>query len=289
MSDDSSTEQKSTWLNRLSQILQGEPKDREELLEVLRTAEHRHLIDHDAFSMIEGVMDVSVMQVRDVMIPRSQMVVVERDAEVADILSIVIESGHSRFPVIGESRDDIVGVLLAKDLLPILASRGESTLGLKDVLRSVAIIPESKRLDALLKEFRSSRNHMAIVVDEYGGVSGLVTIEDVLEEIVGEIEDEYDFDDEEDNIKTVGAHEYSVKALTPIEDFNEFFNADYSDEEYDTIGGLVMQSFGHLPAKGESVALGRFQFKVVACDSRRIRLLHVRRLKADEDGADESH
>lgn len=275
MSDDSTSGHKS-WLDRLSQLLQGEPKDRVQLLEVLRTAETRHLIDHDAFSMIEGVLEVSEMQVRDVMVPRSQMVVVERDATLAEILPIVIASGHSRFPVIGESRDDILGILLAKDLLPILANRGESVFTLGDLLRPAVVIPESKRLDALLKEFRASRNHMAIVVDEYGGVSGLVTIEDVLEEIVGEIEDEYDFDDEEDEIKLVGGNEYSVKALTAIEDFNEFFGTGFSDEESDTVGGLVMQAFGHLPSKGEAVILDGFEFKVLAVDSRRIRLLQVK-------------
>ena len=286
MNDDSTLGHKTTWLDRLSQFLQGEPKDRVELLDILRTAEDRHLIDHDAFSMIEGVLEVSEMQVRDVMVPRSQMVVIDRDAELADILPTVIESGHSRFPVIGESRDDVIGVLLAKDLLPYLAARGDKEFKLEDLLRPAVVIPESKRLDALLKEFRASRNHMAIVVDEYGGASGLVTIEDVLEEIVGEIEDEYDYDDEDDDIKVVGNQEYSVKALTTIEDFNQYFDADFSDEEFDTIGGLVMQGFGHLPAKGECTEIGRFAFRVVAADSRRIRLLQVKVLP--EPGHDDA-
>ncbi|MBI2381667.1 MAG: CBS domain-containing protein [Gammaproteobacteria bacterium] len=276
MSDDSSPGHKPSWLERLGQILQGEPKDREELLEVLKAAEMRHLIDHDAFSMIEGVMEVSVMQVRDVMVPRSQMVVIERDSALCDLLPVLIESGHSRFPVVGESRDDVVGILLAKDLLPVFGKGSTEDFALASLVRPVVHIPETKRLDALLKEFRASRNHMAIVVDEYGGVAGLVTIEDVLEEIVGDIEDEYDFDDEEEDIKPSGTNEYLVKALTPIEDFNEFFDAGFSNQEYDTVGGLVMQQIGHLPTKGESVDLGRFQFKVLSGDSRRIGLLQVR-------------
>ena len=221
-------------------------------------------------------MDVSEMQVRDVMVPRSQMVVIERGAALCEILPILIESGHSRFPVVGESRDDVVGILLAKDLLPVLGKGEAERFELAPLVRPVVHIPETKRLDALLKEFRASRNHMAVVVDEYGGVAGLVTIEDVLEEIVGDIEDEYDFDDEEEDIKPNGTNEYLVKALTPIEDFNEFFDAGFSNQEYDTVGGLVMQQIGHLPTKGESVDLGRFQFKVLSGDSRRIGLLQVR-------------
>lgn len=263
-----------SWFERLSQAFTGEPKDKEQLLGVLREAEQRNLLDSDALAMIEGVMQVSDMHVRDIMIPRSQMEVVERDVPPEEFLSTILESGHSRFPVIGDSRDEVVGILLAKDLLSYFANPDKSQFNIRDVMRSPVFIPESKRLNVLLKEFRSNRNHMAIVVDEYGGVAGLVTIEDVLEQIVGEIEDEYDID-EDTYIMQYNNNQYSVKALTPIEDFNEYFNADLSDEEFDTIGGLVMNKFGHLPKRGEKIAFDGFKFNVLRADNRRVHLLQL--------------
>ncbi len=266
-----------SWLERLSQALIGEPRDREQLLTVLRDAEQRNLLDAEALGMIEGALQVSEMQVRDIMIPRSQMSVVERGASPEDILKIVIDSAHSRFPVIGDNRDEVVGVLLAKDLLPFFASRknGEK-LNLRDLLRPAVFVPESKRLNVLLKEFRSSRNHMAIVVDEYGGVAGLVTIEDVLEQIVGQIEDEHDIDEDVfimDHSENLSA----VKALTPIDEFNEHFKTELSDEEFDTIGGLVMSTFGHLPQRGEKTQLDDLEFEILRADNRRIYLMQVTR------------
>ncbi|MDH5547668.1 MAG: CBS domain-containing protein [Gammaproteobacteria bacterium] len=264
-----------TWLERLSQAFtNGEPRDRDELTDVIRDAEQKNIIDTDALSMIEGVMQVSDMQVRDVMIPRSQMVVVERDVAPEDFLPTVLESAHSRFPVIGENRDEIVGILLAKDLLAYFADQQRGRFDIRDVMRPAVFIPESKRLNVLLKDFRSTRNHMAIVVDEFGGVSGLVTIEDVLEQIVGEIEDEYDFD-EDTYIMPHKNNNYSVKALTPIEDFNEYFECSLSDEEFDTIGGLVLNSFGHLPKRGEKTTIGEFEFTVLRADNRRVHLLQL--------------
>ncbi len=267
-----------SWLERLSQALLGEPKDREQLVELLRDLQQRGLFDADALGMIEGVLQVSEMQVRDIMIPRSQMVVVARDASPDQLLPVIVESGHSRFPVIGESRDEVVGILLAKDLLRFCAA--DDGFNLREVLRTPVFVPESKRLNVLLKEFRSSRNHMAIVVDEYGGVAGIVTIEDVLEQIVGEIEDEHDIDEDLFVLKH-GEDHYTVKALTPIQDFNEYFGSDFSDEEFDTIGGLVMNAFGHLPKRGEGVSIDRFLFKVIRADNRRIHLLRVSLLPED--------
>ena len=276
-----------SWLDRLSQALLREPQDREQLTALLRDAEQRNLLDAGALAMIEGVLNVSDMQVRDVMVPRSQMVVVKQDDSPEAILDVVVESAHSRFPVIGDTRDEVVGILLAKDLLAYFGQRAarcgdeEPKFNLRDLLRPAVFIPESKRLNVLLNEFRSNRNHMAIVVDEYGGVSGLVTIEDVLEQIVGDIEDEHDVD-EDVSIVRHSDNKYTVKALTPIEDFNEYFGSDFSDEDFDTIGGLVMNTFGHLPKRGEVCRLGRFRFKVLRADSRRIYLL---RLNIEENGA----
>jgi len=261
------------WLERLSQVLQIEPKDREELLELLRDAHQRELLDADSLHMLEGVLEVSEMQVRDIMIPRSQMDVVERDASLTEILPLVIETAHSRFPVIGESRDEVVGILLAKDLLRHYA--GEEEFNVRDMLRPAVFIPESKPLNVLLKEFRKNRNHIAIVVDEYGGVAGLVTIEDVLEQIVGDIEDEYDFDVVEDNILQEKGGTWRVKALTEISDFNTAFGTRYSDEEFDTIGGLVLNRFGRMPKRGEQISFDNLTFKILRADSRRLHLLQV--------------
>ena len=263
-----------TWLEKLSQVLLGEPRDRQQLIEILRESQQRHLLDQDALAMIEGVLEVSEMQVRDIMIPRAQMVVVERDASLKDILPIITQSAHSRFPVVGDSKDEVIGILMAKDLLAYFINGRDQTFNVRDILRPVVFIPESKRLNVLLNEFRSSRNHMAIVVDEYGGAAGLVTIEDVLEQIVGEIIDEHDIDEGTYIMKHSDAN-YTLKALLPIEDFNEYFGTDFSDDEFDTIGGLVMNAFGHLPKRGEVRDIGRYRFKVLHADSRRIHLLQL--------------
>jgi len=283
MNDESTNpdkEQKRSWLERLGQALQGELKDRDQLIEVLQEAQKNNVIDYDALTMIEGVIGVSEMQVRDIMIPRSQMVVVERDADMKVILQTVVESAHSRFPAVGENRDEVIGILLAKDLLPYFLDGENTRFNLRDILRPAVFIPESKRLNVLLKEFRASRNHIAIVVDEYGGVAGMVTIEDVLEQIVGEIEDEHDVE-EDAYIFEHRNDEYTVKAITPIEDFNEHFQASFSDEEFDTIGGLVMNGFGHMPKRGEKLDLGDFHFKVLRASNRQIYLLQVSRREAE--------
>ena len=277
-SSDKDNKSNRSWLERLGQALQGELKDREQLHEVLQQAQQNNVIDIDALSMIDGVIEVGEMQVRDIMIPRSQMVVVERDADLKVILETVVDSAHSRFPAVGENRDEVVGILLAKDLLPYFLEGEETRFNLRDILRPAVFIPESKRLNVLLKEFRASRNHIAIVVDEYGGVAGLVTIEDVLEQIVGDIEDEHDIE-EDAYIFQHRDNDYTVKAITPIEDFNESFQTDFSDEEFDTIGGLVMNGFGHMPKRGETLDLGDFHFKVLRASNRQIYLLQVSRLE----------
>ena len=276
MSDEASSSDSTprSWLERLSQAFAAEPQDRRELVELLRAAQQRGLIDADALAMIEGVVQVAEMQVRDVMIPRAQMVVVEQDAPLEEMVKDIIESAHSRFPVIGDNRDEVVGIVLAKDMLAYGFEGHAGRFSIRDVLRPAAFIPESKRLNMLLKEFRSSRNHMAIVVDEYGGVAGLVTIEDVLEQIVGEIEDEHDVD-EEGAIKKFSETRYTVKALTPLEDFNAYFGTTFSDEEFDTIAGVVIQRFGRLPRRGETITVDRFRFKVLHADNRRLHLLEL--------------
>jgi len=264
-----------TWLGKLAQAFSDEPKTRADLLADLKDAAHENVLDQEALSIIEGAMHVSDQQVRDVMIPRSQMVVVESDLTPKEFLPIIISSAHSRFPVIGENPDDILGILLAKDLLPLILNGNLENFDITQHLRKPTYIPESKRLNILLKEFRATRNHMAIVVDEYAGISGLITIEDVLEQIVGEIEDEHDAEDDEGNIKPFDENGYIVKALTPIEDFNEFFDVGMPDDEFDTIGGIVTQQFGHLPRKEETVQIDEFHFKILSADNRRIRLLQV--------------
>jgi magnesium and cobalt transporter len=269
-----------SWLERLSDLVSREPKDKEQLMEVLRDAEERDLLSGEMLSMIESVLQVSEMQVREVMIPQSQMIAVESDSTLEKLLPMVIESGHSRFPVIDDTGHEVLGILLAKDLLSHFFNKTSSEFNMKDVLRPAVFIPQSKRLDILLKEFRIKRNHMAIVIDEYGHVSGLVTIEDVLEQIVGEIEDEYDID-EDDYIKNHPDNSYTVKAATPIDDFNDYFNTKFSDEEFDTIGGLVLQGFGHLPKRGESLTIQAFQFKVLHSDNRRIHLLEVKKIEPE--------
>ena len=263
------------WLERLSLALIGEPSSRSELLEVLRSSEQRELLDAEALSIIEGAMTVSDMQAREIMIPRSQMVVVRLDMSLEEILPVVIESGHSRFPVFSDNPDDVVGILLAKDLLPMALEDNRNRLKLKDLLRPCAAIPESKRLNVLLQEFRSTRNHLAIVFDEYGGVSGMVTIEDVLEQIVGDIEDEYDFD-EDDFINQHKDDYFTIKARTPVSDFNEKFGAKLPEDEFDTVGGVVTHHFGHLPEREEKVEVHGYHFEVLNADNRRIKLLRMR-------------
>lgn len=272
--DRSSSNDHRSWLERIGQAISGEPRDRESLVDVLRDAQRRGLLDADQLAMIEGALHVSEMQVRDIMIPRSQMVVVRRDASPGELLPPVIESGHSRFPVIGENRDDVIGILIAKDLLQYSSESSQSRFDMREVMRPALFVPESKRLDVMLKEFRASRNHLAVVVDEYGGVAGMVTIEDVLEQIVGEIDDEHDVDDDT-YILSHREGSSVVKALTPVEDFNEHFGTALSDEEFDTIGGYVAHAFGHLPGRGESVTLEGLRFEVVRADNRRIHLLLV--------------
>ena len=273
--------QRPTLLERLSAFLIREPEDREELLTLLHGAFERKLLDADALSIIEGALQVSEMTVRDIMIPRSQMDVVSIDDEPEQFIPFVMETRHSRFPVVGENKDDVVGILLAKELLNYYAN--PESFNLRDTLRPAVFVPESKRLNVLLRDFRANRNHIAIVVDEYGGVSGLVTIEDVLEQIVGDIEDEYDFDEAEDNIIPEAGARYRVKAQTEIAAFNEALGARFSDEEFHTIGGLVLQAFGRLPKRGDATTIGNFRFKVVRADSRRIYTLQVERLAPEPE------
>ncbi len=264
-------------LERLSALILREPEDREQLISLLRSAYQRNLLDADALSIIEGALTVSEMQVRDIMIPRAQMDVIDINDPVEKFIPEIISTAHSRFPVIDRNRDDIIGILLAKDLLRHYA--GEEEFNVREMLRPAVFVPESKRLNVLLREFRASRNHMAIVADEYGGVAGLVTIEDVLEQIVGEIEDEYDFDEASDNILLESSGRYRVKAITQIADFNVAFGTRFSDEDYDTVGGLVIAEFGRLPKRGEVLALGGLKFHVLRADGRRVYTLLVEKPK----------
>lgn len=267
-----------TWVGRISKAFSPEPRDRDELKELIKESFEKGILDAEAVAMIDGALAVSEMQVRDAMLPRSHMVVISIETPLDEFLPIILESGHSRFPVIGEDRDEVEGILLAKDLLRHYAEES-GPFNLKALLRPVVVIPESKRLNMLLRDFRASRNHMAIVVDEYGGVSGLITIEDVLEEIVGEIDDEHD-EEEEAPIKALGDNSFRVNALAEIEDFNEVFECSLSDEEYDTVGGLLLAEFGRVPEMGEEVVLAeRFHFRVTAADSRRIIMLDLNDLK----------
>ncbi len=280
MSDDippSTSAQKKSWFEKVSQLFQGEPQNRDELVEVIHDAEQREVISEDTREMIKGVLEVSDLRVRDIMIPRAQIVALKIDSTVEELLSTVISSAHSRFPVVNEDKDHIEGILLAKDLLQYGFKNNDEPFSLEQVIRPAVVVPESKRVDVLLKEFRSQRYHMAIVVDEYGGVSGLVTIEDILEEIVGEIEDEFDHDSAEDiEIRQVGKQLYMLKALTPIDDFNEAFNTQFSDEEFDTVGGLVSHAFGHLPERNEKIEIEGIEFKVISADTRRLVQLRVK-------------
>jgi len=269
-------EQKPTLLERLSALIMREPEDREQLLQLLRSAHERNLLDADALSMIEGVLQVSEMQVRHIMVPRAQMDVIDINEGPDRFVPSVIATAHSRFPVIDRNRDNVIGILLAKDLLRHYA--GEEEFNVREMLRPAIFIPESKALNVLLREFRASRNHMAIVVDEYGGVAGLVTIEDVLEQIVGDIEDEYDFDEASDNIVRESATQWRVRGHTEIEDFNSAFGTNFPSEDFDTVAGLVIERFGRLPKRGESIVVEGLRITVLRSDSRRLHLVSVQKL-----------
>ncbi len=274
------------WLRRIIGAISGRPQGREDFLELLKGAEEQEMFDSDVQSMLEGVLEVSDAHVRDIMIPRSQMIVLEREAPHNELLQVIVESGHSRFPVIGEDRDEVVGILLAKDLLRFYVEHEGEDFDIRECLRPAAFVPESKRLNVLLREFRANRNHMAVVVDEYGGVSGLVTIEDVLEQIVGDIDDEHDIEGDAD-IQQEAEGRYIVRALTRIDDFNEYFDTAIDDEDFDTIGGLVISELGRLPRRGERVVHGPFEIQVLRADRRRVHLLRVtRRLRQHDNEAD---
>lgn len=271
-----------SWMEKVKRrFASAEPRSREELVEQLRLSEAKGLLDADSLSMIEGVLHVSELQARDIMIPRSQATTLERDSEPRDLLPTIVKTGFSRFPVTGESKDDVIGILLAKDLLRMFYEEGAG-FRIREVLRPVLFIPESKRLDALLKQFRESRNHMSVVVDEYGGLAGIVTIEDVIEQIVGEIDDEHDFD-EEAPILARDDGSWIVKAVTPIDSFNEALQADLNDDDLDTVGGIVAQRFGHVPRRGERIVFSGFEFRVLRADNRRIHLLRVMRVGEGHD------
>ncbi|MCS6948065.1 MAG: CBS domain-containing protein [Steroidobacteraceae bacterium] len=274
MGEDTQRLKRLGWLQRLAQALSGELHDREDLLEHLRDARARGLIDRDALEMLQGVIEVADIQVRDIMVPRAQMVCVRRDDPLAKLLPIIVESGHSRFPVMDTDRDDVVGILLAKDVLRVFAGPSGGEFDIRECMRPAVFVPESKRVNVLLQEFRRNRNHMAIVVDEYGGVAGLVTIEDAVEQIVGDIADEFDTDDD-GNIRREDARNFTVRGATPIDEFNQYFGTELSDAEFDTVAGLVIKQLGRLPRRGETVALHGFEFRVARTDRRRIDSLRV--------------
>ena len=273
---------KISLLKKINNLFNGKPKTQPELLSIIKQAKQDKVIDKKTSEMIKGVFDVSKLRVRDIMIPRVQMVTISHDQSINEFLRIMIDSAHSRFPVITEDKDHIVGLLLAKDLIKFGFRTGTSDFEIKDILRPAVVVPESKRVEALLKEFRSKRYHMAIVVDEYGGVSGLITIEDILEVIVGEIEDEFD-DEEVDDIRQIGKRTYAVNALTTLDDFNDYFGTEYNIEEQDTIGGLLIHKLGHLPDRGELITIGQYKFKIINADNRRLIQLQVRIPKELED------
>ena len=286
MSDDKvgPEQEEKSWLEKIADVFSGEPKSRDDLHDILAEAERNEIIDRDALRIMEGALHVGDMQVREIMVPRAQMELIKADAPLEKVLPVIIGSKHSRYPVIGETVDQVLGILLTKDLLPQILNASGVNFDIKTLLRPAVFVPESKRLNVLLREFRENRNHMAIVIDEYGGVAGLATIEDVLEEIVGDIEDEYDVEDDT-NIRRVSDADFIVKALTPIEDFNEQFNTELDDDEVDTVGGLVLRKLGHLPQRGEITAIQNFQFKVMNADNRQIHLLRVTPLRyQDETG-----
>ena len=264
-----------SWIDKIKAFFGAQTFDKKSLVDQLRLAQEEQIIDGDALSIIEGALQVADMQVREIMIPRPQIAMLTTKSSLEEILQIVTEAAHSRFPVIGENRDDVIGILLAKDLIPLLLKKNNSKrFNIKDIVRPVIFIPEYKRLDVLLKEFRENRNHMAIVIDEYGGLAGAVTIEDILEQIVGEIEDEYDVDDE-DYIKTSDGESYIVKAITPLDEFNEYFHSNFTSEEMGTIGGGLLNQFGHIPSRDERIGIGPYVFKILNADGRQIRLIEV--------------
>lgn len=272
-----------SWLEKVIHAFSSEPKSRDELLEIIKDAADNHLLDAEALSIIEGAMDVSSLHARELMVPRSQIMALSLHATPTEILEQIIESGHSRYPVFGESMDDIHGILLVKDLLPIVLG-GNDNFSIEPILRPANIVPESKRLNVLLREFREDRYHMALVMDEYGSISGLITIEDILEEIVGEIEDETDVEEElTDFIKQVSDTDYIIKALAPIEDINEYFGLTLSDDDFDTLGGILMQAFGHLPKRNEEVELDNLRFRVLYADNRQIHLVRLTLLPKDAE------
>jgi len=277
--DDSSIDPRpKSWIDKIAQVFSDEPTDTKSLLELVRNAEADRVLDADALSIIEGALQVSSMQVRDIMIPRSQVITVPADLAAVEIIELITKASHSRFPVIGDNVDNVLGILLAKDLLPLALNNAADKFQIKDVIRPATFVPESKRLNVLLKEFRETRQHMAIVIDEYGSVCGAVTIEDVLEQIVGEIEDEYDVDDDS-YIKKFDEENYIVKALTPVDEFNDYFSTAFSDQEFITVGGLVLQQFGHIPERGETIKIGTFLITVLNADSRQIKLIKVKSTK----------
>ena len=273
MSEDNSSSGHKSWLEKLAQAFAQEPKTRKELFELLREANRNKLLDNDALAIVEGAIQIADLQVRDIMIPRSQMISIKACQTPEEFLPAIIDAAHSRYPVIGENNDEVLGILLAKDLLPLILKK-PGKFDLRSMLRPCNFVPESKRLNVLLKEFRANHNHMAVVIDEYGGVAGLVTIEDVLEQIVGDIEDEHDVE-EDSYIRPLPTGDYIVKALTPVDDFNDFFNSGFSEDEFDTIGGVVMSAFGHLPKRNEIVEVDRMRFRVLNADSRRLHLLRI--------------
>ncbi|WP_339675245.1 transporter associated domain-containing protein [uncultured Zhongshania sp.] len=280
MSEDRSSNDPSdkSWIEKIAHAFSSEPKTREDLFELLAVAKQNEVIDDDAISIVEGAMHISDMQAREIMVPRPQMVVLKADQPLSELLPIIIDTGHSRYPVIGDTLDNVLGILLSKDLLPLLWKfENSADIDIRDILRPATLVPESKRLNVLLRDFREKRHHMAVVIDEYGGAAGLITIEDILEQIVGEIEDEYDEDDDLP-IRKIADNDFVVQALTPIDDFNDYFNARLSDEEFDTIGGLLLKAFGHLPSRNEITRLEEFEFKVVNADNRQIHLLRMRKL-----------
>lgn len=277
MSEDRSSNGQKSWLGKITQAFAHEPKNRQELLELLRDAHQNKLLDSEALAIVEGAIQVADLQVRDIMVPRSQMVSIKAGLTPQELIPAITESAHSRYPVIGESLDDVIGVLLAKDLLPLVLQDPNQPFNIKDMLRPATFVPESKRLNVLLREFRANHNHMAIVIDEYGGVAGLVTIEDVLEQIVGDIEDEHDVE-EDSYIKPLPSGDFLIKALTPIDAFNAEFESEFTDDEFHTVGGLVMSAFGHLPKRNEVAEIGDFRFRVLSADSRRIHLLRLTRV-----------
>jgi len=270
----SNTGSSGRWRSRLTRTLAARLADRSQLIEMLAEAQQRGLLDAEAHDMLEGVLQVAELQVRDIMVPRAQMVCLRRDDPIMQILAAVVESGHSRYPVLTDDRDEVLGILLAKDLLRLYAASEPQRFEMREYLRPAVFVPESKRLNVLLQEFRVNRHHMAMVIDEYGGVAGLVTIEDVIEQIVGDIDDEFDVEDDQ-NIRREADRQFTVRGSTPIDEFNQYFHAELPEDEFDTVAGLVMKQFGRMPRRGEMVSLGEFEFRVARADRRRIDSLRV--------------